>query len=81
MLGLILPALFCVVYIENFHLWSTFQAFGMLLKETFSRLLYLSVFPNLALIFVFYTLDAWRLSKGVLIGAFPYIIASVILTI
>jgi len=80
-LGLLLPALFIVVYINQFNLWYTFQTFGMLLSQTYSKLLYLSVFPNMALIFVFYTMDAWRLSKGVLIGAFPYIIASVALTI
>ena len=81
MLGLLLPALFIVVYVNQFNLWNTFQTFGMLLSQTYSKLLYLSVFPNMALIFVFYTMDAWRLSKGVLIGAFPYIIASVALTI
>jgi len=80
-LGLLLPALFIVVYVNQFNLWYTFQTFGMLLSQTYSKLLYLSVFPNMALIFVFYTMDAWRLSKGVLIGAFPYIIASVALTI
>lgn len=80
-LGLILPAAFIFIYVDRFNLWYTFQTFGMMLSDTFSRLLYLSVFPNMALIFVFYTLDAWKLSKGVLIGAFPYIIASVALTI
>ena len=80
-LGLILPAAFIFLYVDRFNLWYTFQTFGMMLSDTFSRLLYLSVFPNMALIFVFYTLDTWKLSKGVLIGAFPYIIASVALTI
>ena len=49
-----------------------FEAGGVL-----SKLLMVSVFPDLALLFVFYTTDTWRLAKGVLIGAFPYILASI----
>jgi hypothetical protein len=30
----------------------------------------------MAMIFVLYTLETWRLAKGVLIGALPYIVAS-----
>jgi len=33
------------------------------------------------LVFVFYTTDTWRLSKGVLIGAMPYMIGATLLTI
>jgi hypothetical protein len=80
-LGLILPALFMVVYIDHFHLWYTFRTFGWGLSQTFSKLLQVSVFPNLALVFVFYTTDTWRLSKGVLIGAMPYIIAAIACTL
>lgn len=80
-LGLLMPALFIIVYINQFHLWYTFQTFGWALSSTFSKLLQVSVFPNLALVFVFYTTDTWRLSKGVLIGAMPYIIAAIACTL
>ena len=45
-----------------------------------SKLLLVSVFPDLALLFVFYTTDTWRLAKGVLIGAMPYILAALFIS-
>jgi len=81
LIGLILPALFCAVYVDHYNLWYTFQTFGWALSPTFSKLLLVSVFPNMALVFVFYTVDAWRISKGLVIGALPYLIACSILTI
>ena len=80
-LGLIMPALFIVIYVDHFNLWYTFQTFGWQLSTTFSKLLQVSVFPNLSLVFVFYTTDTWKLSKGVLIGAMPYIIAAIACTL
>ncbi|MEE0921852.1 MAG: hypothetical protein U0L47_05090 [Paludibacteraceae bacterium] len=41
------------------------------------KIMQVGVFPNLALLFVFYTLEVWKLAKGVLIGALPYLIASI----
>lgn len=79
-IGLLIPLAFCAIYIANYHLWNAFVQLGHEAFPTISKLLLLSVFPNLALIFVFYTTDTWRLSKGVLIGAFPYMIASIILS-
>lgn len=76
-LGLLLPALFAVAYLSSYHLWFLFQQFGRDAFPTLSKLCMLSVFPNLALVFVFYTTDTWKLSKGVLLGAFPYLIAAV----
>jgi hypothetical protein len=46
-----------------------------------SKLLMVSAFPDLALMFVFYTTDTWRLSKGVLMGAIPYLMASVAVSV
>ena len=63
---------------ERFNLWYTFEAFNMdLMGCIFGRILQVGIFPNLALLFVFYTLNVWRLAKGVLIGALPYLIASI----
>lgn len=80
-LGLLLPALFCVAYLSSFNLWFVFRSFGHACFPLLSKLFMLSVFPNMALIFVFYTLDAWRLSKGVLLGAFPYMLAAIVFTL
>jgi hypothetical protein len=76
-LGLLLPAIFGLTYIEVMNLWYPLQSLQFQAGGVLSKLLLVSVFPNLALIFVFYTLDTWRLSKGILIGAIPYVIASI----
>ncbi|MCQ2348205.1 MAG: hypothetical protein MJZ65_03345 [Paludibacteraceae bacterium] len=79
-LGLLLPLAFILIYLDHFNLWFLLDV-GKAAFPTFSKLCMLGVFPNLALIFVFYTTDTWNLSKGVLIGAFPYMIAAIGLTI
>lgn len=78
-LGLLLPAIFGCVYLDHYDLWKSLSLFEVdYIAPLLSKLLLVSVFPNLALIFVFYTTNTWNLSKGVLIGAFPYMIAAVI---
>ncbi len=79
-LGLLLPMAFILIYLDHYNLWFLLSL-GKDAFSTFSKLCLLSVFPNLALIFVFYTTDTWNLSKGVLIGAFPYMLAAIALTI
>lgn len=74
-----LPAIVGYVYIERFNLWYTFEAFDMdLMGNILGKILQICIFPNLALIFVFYTMEVWRLAKGVLIGALPYLLASIV---
>ena len=80
-IGLLLPALFGLVYMEQFELWYMIQFYKTGIKEPLSRMFMLSVFPDLALLFLFYTTETWKLSKGVLIGAMPFLIASAILSI
>lgn len=75
--GLILPAVVCFVYIDLMNLWYPLQTLQFHAGSILSKLLMVSVFPDLALIFVFYTTDTWRLAKGVLVGAMPYILASI----
>lgn len=75
-LGLIMPALFCYAYLETYHLWGVLSAFGQGSHSILQKLFLLSVFPNVAFIFVFYELDLWRIAKGLLVGAMPYLIAS-----
>lgn len=77
---MILPALVGYIYIERFNLWYTIETFDIdLMGNILSKILQVGIFPNLALLFVFYTLEVWRLAKGVLLGALPYLIASIIL--
>lgn len=49
-----------------------------LMGHILGKIMQVGIFPNLALLFVFYTMEVWRLAKGVLIGALPYLIASII---
>jgi hypothetical protein len=49
-----------------------------LMGNVLGKILQIGIFPNLALIFVFYTMEVWRLAKGVLIGALPYLLASIV---
>lgn len=68
------------IYIERFNLWYTFEAFDMdLMGGILGRIVQVGIFPNLALLFVFYTMELWKLAKGVLIAVLPYLIASIIL--
>lgn len=68
------------IYIERFNLWYTFEAFSMdLMGGILGRIVQVGIFPNLALLFVFYTMELWKLAKGILIAALPYLIASIIL--
>ena len=76
LLGLVLPAAFMFWYIEGHNLWYALRALNWQASGVLSKLLLVSVFPDLALMFVFYTTDTWRLSKGILMGAFPCLIAS-----
>ncbi len=80
LLGLALPVLVGYIYIERFNLWYTFEAFDMaLMGPILGKIMQVGIFPNLALLFVFYTMEVWKLAKGVLIGALPYLIASIAL--
>ena len=80
LVGLVLPAAFALTYIEVMNLWYPLQTLQFEAGGVLSKLLLVSVFPDLALIFVFYTTDTWRLSKGVLIGAMPYILAALLIS-
>ena len=80
LIGLLLPAIFGITYIDVMNLWYPLQTFQFHAGGVLSKLLLVSVFPDLALIFVFYTTDTWRLSRGVLAGALPYILAAIIVS-
>lgn len=79
--GLLLPAAFGLLYIDVMNLWYPLKMLHFEAGSVLSKLLLVSVFPDLALIFVFYTTESWKLSKGILIGMFPYLIASIAVSI
>ena len=76
LVGLLLPAVFMVIYVDVMNLWFVLDIFRLRASTVLSKLLMVSVFPDMALIFLFYTTDTWRLSKGVVIGMMPYVLAS-----
>lgn len=76
-MGLLMPAVVAYFYIDTHGLQPSIEIFGLALKQMWSKLLIVSVFPDLAFIFVFYSADMWKVSKGLLIGAFPYILAAI----
>jgi hypothetical protein len=77
-----MPALVGYIYIERFNLWYTFEVFDLnAMGSVLSKILQVGIFPNLALLFVFYTLELWRIAKGVLLAALPYLIASIALMV
>lgn len=77
LIGLLFPAVFGIAYIDVMNLWYPLQTFQFQAGSVLGKLLLVSVFPDLALIFLFYTTNTWRLSKGVLIGMMPYVLAMI----
>ena len=72
-----MPALLGYLYIDRMNLWYPLQTFGAdSLAGFVGKLTIVALFPDMALLFLFYTTDTWRLAKGVVIGMFPYIIAA-----
>lgn len=81
LLGLLLPAVVCLLYVDRMNLWYVFESINLWHSPVFTKLLTVSIFPNMALLFLFYTTDTWRLAKGVMLGALPYVLAAIITTI
>ena len=78
--GILIPGIFGLTYIDVMNLWYPLQTLQFQAGGVLSKLLLVCVFADLALIFVFYTTDTWRLSKGILIGALPYILAALMVS-
>jgi len=80
LLGLLLPALFCLAYAHTIglqHLWQE-DMFEML-RPVLGRMLLLSTFANMAVMFLLYELNVWRLAKGVMVAIIPYMATAIIL--
>ena len=79
-LGILLPALFCLAYAHTIglqHLWQ--EEMYEMLKPVIGRMLLLGTFVNMAVMFLLYALNVWKLAKGVLVGIIPYMTAAIIL--
>ena len=80
LIGLLAPALFGWAYMEKFHLWTALRAFRFEANAMLSKLCLVAVFPDMALLFLFYATDTWKLAKGVLLGSLPFLIAAILLS-
>lgn len=80
LIGLLLPALFCLAYAQTIglpHLWQ--EGMYDALKPVIGRMLLLGSFANMGAMFVLYELNVWRLAKGVMLAIIPYMAAGIIL--
>lgn len=80
-IGLLLPAIFGLIYIDRMNLWQALSMMSFASGSILNKLLLAVIFPDLALLFVFYQLEAWRLAKGLLTGAIPYMLASLFVSL
>ena len=72
-----MPAIFGMLYIDRMNLWYSLQTFGVKsMAGLLGKLTVVAIFPDAALLFLFYTTDTWKLAKGVIIGMIPYILAA-----
>jgi len=77
--GIFLPPIFIWLYLNQFSPFGTgyFDTIKLLYPSAIlGKMLLLSAFPNLGLMFVFYKTDTFKLSAGILSGGMPYLISS-----
>ena len=80
--GILLPFVFGWLYIDQMNLWYAISSFGIKsMAGVIGKLTIVALFPDMALIFLFYTLELWRAAKGVIISMFPYILAAIWISI
>lgn len=77
--GLLLPLVFMWVYLTRYYPLQ--MSFINILQQLYpevilGKLLLLSIMPDLALLFVFYKTDSFKIAAGFILGAMPYLIAS-----
>lgn len=80
LIGLLLPALFCLAYAHTIgleHLWQ--DGMYAMLKPVLGRMSLLGTFANMGVVFVLYELNLWKLAKGVMLAIIPYMAAGIIL--
>lgn len=80
--GLMLPIAFMWLYLDRFY--PNDLPFFEIIKQLYPSILLgkiflLSVMPNLGFVFVFYKTDSFKIATGLLMGAMPYFIASILM--
>lgn len=77
--GLFLPPLFIWAYMSRYSPFDSGFVDTMIAlfpSILLGKILLLSAFPNLALMFVFYKTDSFKLAAGILSAGMPYLISS-----
>lgn len=80
-LGLLFPAVFLYIYISQMHLQHPLETLIYNSGVLLGTVLPFTILPDMALLFVFYQLDYWKIAKGTVIGMIPYILISIIITL
>lgn len=78
--GLLFPPTFIWLYLNQFSPIQTGVIDTILAiypSMLLGKILLLSAFPNMALLFVFYKTDSFKLAIGILTGGMPYFIAGI----
>jgi len=80
--GLLLPIAFMWIYLDRFY--PNDLPFLEIIKQLYPSILLgkiflLSVMPNLGFVFVFYKSDSFKIATGLMMGAMPYLIASIMM--
>jgi len=78
--GLLFPVLFMWVYLNRFYPGDV--SFLETIKQLFpgvilGKLFMLSIMPDLIFVFVFYKSDSFKIASGMMLGAIPYLVASI----
>ena len=78
--GLLFPVLFMWVYLNRFY--PADASFFETMKQLFpgvilGKLFMLSIMPDLIFVFVFYKSDSFKIASGMMLGAIPYLVASI----
>ena len=70
-LGLVVTALFGYFYMQQMGLLASVFLYGF--RAVVPKLIIVALFPNLALLFVFYQLSCWKIAKGIVFSMIPYL--------
>ncbi len=81
-IGLVIPVLFSWFFLKRFY--PVDLSYFQIIQQNFpsvllGKLLLLSIIPNLVGVFIFYKQNTFKIGIGILIGAIPYLLLSVIM--
>lgn len=80
-IGIAMPLLFGWLYMHEMGMSEMLSASMFShMHALLSKVCLISIFPDMAMLFLFYELNMWRLAKGIVVGIFPFLIASIAFT-